>query len=104
MAAGLIPSLGANPCIAGIEPVKSPVIRDSGCRETLGRGSVMAIYVAIAIVVSGFCPICASAADALSAGLIYDRFPLTLAPGHRTEAAGPFFYKEQKETEETLAF
>src|SRR5262249_44843013 len=36
-------------------------------------------------------------------GLAYDDFPLTLAPGERTEAAGPFFYTEDKETEKTWA-
>ena len=46
----------------------------------------------------------ANAADALSAGFIYDEFPLTLAAGHRTEAAGPFFYHESRETEQTWAF
>jgi hypothetical protein len=39
----------------------------------------------------------------LSAGLIFDRFKLTLENGWRTEAAGPFFYHEEKESEETLA-
>ncbi len=43
------------------------------------------------------------AGDGPGAGLIYDRFELTLAPGERTEAAGPFFYDEQKETARTWA-
>src|SRR5215207_5048936 len=42
-------------------------------------------------------------ADVFNAGLLFDRFTLTLAPGHRTEAAGPFYYSEQKETQHTWA-
>jgi hypothetical protein len=38
------------------------------------------------------------------AGPIWDKFPLTLSPGERTEAAGPFFYQEQNETRQTWAF
>ena len=45
----------------------------------------------------------ASASDALHAGFLFDEFDLTLAPGHRTEALGPFFYSEQKETQRTWA-
>jgi len=43
------------------------------------------------------------ATDFLSAGPIYDRFYLTLTPGERTEAAGPFYYNEQAETQHTWA-
>ena len=32
-----------------------------------------------------------------------DEFNLTLAPGHRTEALGPFFYSQQKETQRIWA-
>ena len=39
----------------------------------------------------------------LHLGFAYDHFPLMLAPGERTEAVGPFFYTEQKETEHTWA-
>ena len=41
--------------------------------------------------------------DALHAGFLFDEFNLTLAPGHRTEAVGPFFYSEQKETQRIWA-
>jgi len=41
--------------------------------------------------------------DTLHAGFLFDEFDLTLAPGHRTEAAGPFFYSEHKETRNTWA-
>ncbi len=42
-------------------------------------------------------------ADSLDAGLLYDDFNLTLAPGHRTEIAGPAFYFEEKETQKQWA-
>jgi hypothetical protein len=35
-------------------------------------------------------------AESLHAGPLFDEFDLTFAPGHRTEAVGPFFYSEQK--------
>ena len=38
-----------------------------------------------------------------SIGPIYDEFSLTLATGKRTEAAGPFFYSEQKESQRQIA-
>jgi len=37
------------------------------------------------------------------AGPLYDKFRLTLSPGTRVEAAGPFFYHEQSASERTLA-
>lgn len=39
----------------------------------------------------------------LNAGFLFDQFGLTLAEGHRTEAAGPFFYSQQQETQRTWA-
>lgn len=41
--------------------------------------------------------------DDLDAGLFYDHFPLTLDSGWRTEAIGPLFYQQQKESESTWA-
>jgi hypothetical protein len=41
----------------------------------------------------------AVAADGPGAGFLYDSFPLTLAPGHRTEILGPLYYSEEKETQ-----
>jgi hypothetical protein len=41
---------------------------------------------------------------ATSAGFLFDQFHLTLEAGHRTEAAGPFFYSEKKEDDQTIAF
>ncbi len=38
-----------------------------------------------------------------SCGFLFDRFQLTLAEGSRTEAAGPFYYSQQKDTETTWA-
>jgi hypothetical protein len=43
------------------------------------------------------------AADALPAGPLFDKFPLTMASGHRTEACGPFFYSELRNTQRTWA-
>jgi hypothetical protein len=43
-------------------------------------------------------------ADGLHAGLLYDEFPLTLDSGRRTEAVGPLFYDQQKNSEKTWAF
>lgn len=48
-------------------------------------------------------PLGGLAADPLSAGPLYDKFDLTLTPGHRTEVMGPFFYDQQIETERTWA-
>src|SRR4051794_20386474 len=45
----------------------------------------------------------ARAAEGFHAGPLFDRFSLTLAPGERTEALGPLFYSEAKETQYTWA-
>lgn len=60
------------------------------------------------IVFGGMCVVtmtvsAAASAGSLSAGPLYDEFPLTLDPGHRTEIFGPFYYDEQKDTEHTWA-
>jgi hypothetical protein len=44
------------------------------------------------------------AEDEFHAGLLYDQFPLTLDSGRRTEAIGPLFYDQQKDSEKILAF
>jgi len=44
-----------------------------------------------------------SADEKLSAGFLFDKFDLTLEPGHRTETVGPFYYSERKEDEQMLA-
>ena len=48
-------------------------------------------------------PSLAVAGQGFHAGPIYDQFSLTLDSGHRTEAAGPLFYDQFKETETTWA-
>jgi hypothetical protein len=44
-----------------------------------------------------------AAAEGTSAGFFYDHFRLTLEPGDRTEAAGPFYYCQQTDTEHVWA-
>ena len=43
------------------------------------------------------------AEENLHAGLLFDQFPLTLDAGKRTEAIGPFFYNQKKDSEKTWA-
>jgi hypothetical protein len=45
----------------------------------------------------------AGAEDGFRAGPIFDEFALTLDPGHRTEALGPFFYAQWQESATTWA-
>ncbi|HEX3625077.1 MAG TPA: hypothetical protein VH280_06615 [Verrucomicrobiae bacterium] len=42
--------------------------------------------------------------DDFSAGPIFDRFPLTIGEGHRTEILGPIYYNELNDTSRTWAF
>ncbi len=42
--------------------------------------------------------------DGLSAGPLFDQFPLTIGDGQRTEILGPFYYNEQNDTKKTWAF
>ena len=42
--------------------------------------------------------------DDFSAGPFFDRFPLTLTSGERTEIMGPFYYDQQMSSEKTVAF
>lgn len=48
-------------------------------------------------------PAVAWAQDDVSAGPVFSRFSLALDSGFRTEAAGPFFYHQQRESETTWA-
>lgn len=41
--------------------------------------------------------------DLWDAGPLFDQFDLTLAPGHRTEALGPFFYSDEQDTQRIWA-
>jgi hypothetical protein len=43
------------------------------------------------------------AGDYFGAGPLYDQFALTLDSGHRTEAIGPFFYSQERDTEKSWA-
>src|SRR2546422_4991362 len=45
----------------------------------------------------------AGAAEDKHFGPLFDEFDLTLTAGHRTEAVGPFFYSEQKDTQKLWA-
>lgn len=45
----------------------------------------------------------ASGADGPHVGFLFDEFKLTLDSGHRTEAVGPFFYSEERDTQRTWA-
>ncbi|HUA68596.1 MAG TPA: hypothetical protein VMA13_08610, partial [Candidatus Saccharimonadales bacterium] len=47
--------------------------------------------------------IVASSADDFVAGPLFSQFSLTLDVGHRTEAVGPFFYTQEKNSEKTWA-
>jgi hypothetical protein len=51
---------------------------------------------------AGFCPVC-FAGEFFHAGPLFDQFSLTLDSGQRTEAVGPFFYDQQKDSERTWA-
>jgi hypothetical protein len=73
-------------------------------------GAVPALAVRLAIglvlltLVLGFGAASAAfGSDALHAGFLYDEFNLTLESGQRTEAVGPFFYSQEKETERIWA-
>ncbi len=48
-------------------------------------------------------PARAAGTDGPDAGLLFDEFDLTLAPGRRTEAMGPFYYSEEQDTQRTWA-
>jgi hypothetical protein len=54
------------------------------------------------LLVIGFCPVC-FAEENFHAGPLFDQFSLTLDAGERTEAVGPFFYDQQKDSEKIWA-
>jgi len=54
------------------------------------------------IFISGFCHDCFGENE-FQAGPFYDQFSLTLDSGERAEATGPFFYKQEKDSEKTWA-
>jgi hypothetical protein len=60
------------------------------------------LWVALSFVVGWLglrCEAQDSAVDDLHAGPLFDKFDLTLAPGRRSEAAGPFYFSEQQDTQ-----
>ena len=60
---------------------------------------------AIAAIIAVFCSVLLAKADdeGVHAGFLFDHFQLTLEAGERTEAAGPFYYSDQRESECTVA-
>jgi hypothetical protein len=60
------------------------------------------LQIFLLVLVCGFSTV-TFAEDGFHAGLLYDEFPLTLDSGRRTEAAGPLFYDEHKDSEKTWA-
>ena len=63
----------------------------------LGRSGILGSGLLAVALCSGL------AAEGPAWGPLVDAFPLTLAPGHRTEVLGPLFYTEQKELQRTWA-
>ncbi len=68
---------------------------------------IRAIYLpsrSLAGIIALFCSvIVAGAEDGVDAGFLFDHFQLTLEAGERTEAAGPFYYSDHRESECTVA-
>jgi hypothetical protein len=62
-----------------------------------------ALFAASVISLQLFSATCLGAEEWNEFGPLYDRFPLTLTPGERTEAFGPFFSREKREQEEVIA-
>ena len=58
--------------------------------------------VGLLILASGCCSVCPGA-DNFHAGPLYDHFSLTLDSGERTEAAGPFYYAQESQSEKMWA-
>jgi len=85
-------------CFAGAFP-KRGKFGSTGVRPPSAAPHGFWLVLLLLLTGGGLC----GAADFLSAGPIYDRFYLTLSPGQRTEAAGPFYYNEQSETQHTWA-
>jgi hypothetical protein len=69
-----------------------------------GRESLcQALSLTITLVAFFLPPLPVPAGD-FSIGPIFDQFPLTLDSGQRTEILGPFYYNDQNDTRNTLAF
>src|SRR5215472_11539507 len=79
---------------------------DNGCLKSPVGGKVGRGYSATtALLLVVCCVAMKSVAPAAQfrAGPLFDRFELTLDKGERTEAVGPLFYSEKKETERVWA-
>jgi len=59
------------------------------------RGIILSVGLAMGVTFT------ARAGNQFSAGPLYDHFPLTLDSGERTEALGPLYFSQQKETEKS---
>jgi len=68
----------------------------------ISKKSICNLCACSLIITLGFCRDCFGE-NAVHAGSIYDQFHLTLDSGQRTEAAGPFFYEQETDTEKTWA-
>jgi hypothetical protein len=68
----------------------------------ISKKSVSHLWICGLIFTSGFGCDCFGENE-FHAGPFYDQFPLTLDSGRRTEAAGPFFYEQEKDSEKTWA-
>jgi len=64
------------------------------------RTGLPILFFCLPLLLAGFS---AAASSSWHAGPLFDQFELTLDSGHRTEAVGPLFYIEQKETMHTWA-
>jgi hypothetical protein len=70
-------------------------------QNTFGK-FLCCLRIGFLILALGFCSVGFSQ-DGFHAGLLYDQFLLTLDSGQRTEAVGPLFYDQQKDSEKTWA-
>lgn len=66
--------------------------------QTLNKALSITITLALIFLSHG-----SALGDDFSAGPAYDRFPLTIGTGSRTETFGPFYYNEQNDTVNTWA-
>jgi hypothetical protein len=70
----------------------------------IGGAAVFALLILPVLLHSPFVQPAAAEDDSTSVGPAFARFQLTLEDGWRTEAAGPFYYSQQKATEKISAW
>ena len=97
----LLASLSLGLLLVKFSPDSAPVVKSLRRRRLLPAFAWLALSSGLTL--AAFAPPRATAGDALHAGFLFDEFDLTLAPGRRTEAVGPFFYSEDKETQRVWA-